>query len=247
MTQISSPIICRPHVAEFGRGIAWLTEGFGYFQKDALAWIGVTILWFVIILALAFIPLLGGLANAVLTPVFIAGLMLGCRARAQGGEFQVAHLFAGFSKNTGQLIVLGLLYLAGMIAIVILMMILIIFGAGGMGVVEKLHTGDISALTNNLMFMLLICLVVAALYVPLLMAFWFAPALVILRNADAVDAVKLSFNGCLMNIMPFILYGIVGLVLSIMAIITMGFGLLVLVPVVTASIYVAYQDIYPDK
>ena len=247
MTQGSSPILCKPRAAEISRGMAWLSEGFGYFQKDILAWVGVTILLFVIIIALAFIPLLGNLAIGVLMPIFIAGLMLGCQARAQGGKFQVVHLFAGFSQHTGQLMILGLLYLAGMIALVILLVILIISGAGGAGILAELASGDAAALADNLMFTVLISLVAAALYVPLLMGFWFAPALVILRNAGAVDAVKLSFNGCLMNIMPFILYGIIGLVLSIVAIIPMGLGLLVLVPVVTASIYVAYQDIYPEQ
>lgn len=245
--QVLSPITCRPRAAEFNRGIEWLTEGFGYFQKDALAWIGVTILWLVILLALAFIPVLGSLAGEILMPVFIGGLMLGCQARAQGREFQVAHLFAGFSRHAGQLMILGLLYLGGMIVLVILMVVLIIFGAGDTVLLAKLAAGDAAAFTDNLKFVLLICLILAALYVPLLMAFWFAPALVVLRNVSAVDAVKLSFNGCLMNIMPFILYGIVGLVLSIIAIITMGLGFLVLVPVVTASIYVSYRDIYPEK
>jgi len=247
MTQGSSPILCKPRAAEISRGMAWLSEGFGYFQKDILAWVGVTILLFVFIIALAFIPLLGNLAIEVLMPIFIAGLMLGCQARAQGEKFQVVHLFAGFSQHTGQLMILGLLYLAGIIAIAILIVILVIVGAGDTAIMAELEAGDIAALTDNRKFLLLIALIVAALYVPLLMAYWFAPALVILRKAGAIDAIKLSFTGCLMNIMPFILYGLIGLVLSIVAIIPMGLGLLVLIPVVTASIYVAYQDIYSDN
>ena len=247
MTQVSSSILCRPRAVELNRGMAWLTEGFGYFLKDAWAWIGVTILLFVIFLALAFLPLLGTLAGQLLLPVFIGGMMLGCRARVQGGEFKVTHLFAGFGQHTGQLMLLGLLYLAGIIAIAILIVILVIVGAGDTAIMAELEAGDIAALTDNRKFLLLIALIVAALYVPLLMAYWFAPALVILRKAGAIDAIKLSFTGCLMNIMPFILYGLIGLVLSIVAIIPMGLGLLVLIPVVTASIYVAYQDIYSDN
>ena len=246
MINSSPSTTCQTRAVEPGRGAAWLTEGFGYFQKDTLAWVGATILFFVIILALAFIPLLGNLAGYILMPVFIAGLMLGCKARTQGGEFTVTHLFAGFSQHTAQLVVLGFLYLAGMIALVILIVILVMFGADGADLVEKLQARDVAALTDNLKLITLVCLIAAALYVPLLMATWFAPALVILRNASAVDAMKLSFKGCLLNIMPFILYGLIGLVLGVVAIITMGLGLLVLVPVITASIYVAYQDIYPE-
>lgn len=246
MTPVSSPNIGMPRALEFSRGKAWLAEGFGYFQRDALTWIGITILMFVIIVALAFVPLLGSLAGQILMPVFFGGLMLGCRARAQGGEFLVEHLFAGFRQHAGQLMILGLLYLTGIMVMVILIMVLVIFGAGGAGIMPELEGGDVAALSDNLMPVLLISLVAAALYIPLLMAFWFAPALIVLRNAGVVDALKLSFNGCLVNIMPFLLYGIIGLVLSIIAIITLGLGFLVLVPVVTSSIFVAYQDIYPE-
>jgi len=248
MTQESSPNLCRPRAVDTGRGMAWLTEGFDYFQKDALAWLGATILLFVITLALASLPLLGALAGQILMPVFIGGMMLGCRVRAQGGAFQVAHLFAGFGQYTGQLMILGLLYMAGIIAIAILIVILmVVAGVGDTAFLAELEAGDIAALGNNLKFLLLVALIGAALYAPLLMAYWFAPALVILRNAGAIDAMKLSFTGSLMNIMPFLLYGIIGLVLCVVAIIPMGLGLLVLFPVVTASIYVACQDIYTEK
>ena len=248
MTNNIPPLsVGRPRTIAMGRGTEWLTDGFGYFQKDTLAWIGVTIIWFVITLALAFVPLLGNLAVTILTPVFIGGMMLGCRARAQGGAFKVAHLFAGFSQNTGQLIVLGLLYLGGIIAIVILLVVLVIISFGGLAIIQQVNAGDLTALTDNLKVVLLVVLITVSLYVPLLMAFWFAPALVILRNAGAVDALKLSFTGCLLNIMPFLLYGILGLVLTIVAVIPMGLGLLVLVPMVTASMYVACQDIFPEQ
>ena len=142
---------------------------------------------------------------------------------------------------------LGLLYLGGIIAIVILLVVLVIFSFGGMAIIEQVNAGDLTVLTDNLKVVFLVALITVSLYVPLLMAFWFAPALVILRNASAVDALKLSFNGCLLNIMPFLLYGIIGLVLTIVAVIPMGLGLLVLVPMVTASMYVACQDIFPEQ
>jgi uncharacterized membrane protein len=238
MTPVSSSSFSSPRPVEFSRGMAWLTEGFGYFQRDALVWIGITIIWVVIILALAFIPLVGSVAGQILMPVFMGGLMLGCRSRAEGGELQVAHLFAGFSQHTGQLILVALLYLVGLIVMFVLIVVLIRFGAGGSAIMPELEGGDVAAVSGNLMPVLLISLVALGLY---------APTLVVLRNIDAVEAMKLSFNGCLKNFMPFLLYGIIGLVLSIIAIITLGLGFLVLLPVVVASVYVAYQDIYPDK
>ena len=77
-------------------------------------------------------------------------------------------------------------------------------------------------------------------------ALWFAPALVVLRGAAPVAAIKESFSACLKNFVPFLIYGIVLLVLGIVAAIPLGLGWLVLGPVVIASVYVAYRDIFGD-
>jgi len=78
------------------------------------------------------------------------------------------------------------------------------------------------------------------------MALWFAPALVVLRGLAPMAAVRESFLGCLKNMVPFLIYGIVMLVLGILAAIPLALGWLVLGPVAVASIYVAYRDIYGD-
>ena len=87
-------------------------------------------------------------------------------------------------------------------------------------------------------------LVMATLMMPLLMAYWFAPALVALDDLTAFSAMKLSFFGCMKNVLSFLVYGILGLVLLLIGVIPLGLGLLVVLPVLTASIYVAYRDIY---
>jgi uncharacterized membrane protein len=91
---------------------------------------------------------------------------------------------------------------------------------------------------------LLAALIMLALALPLYMAVWFAPALVVFHSLGAIDAMKASFFGCLKNIVPFLIYGIVGLLLGIVASIPFGLGWLVLGPVTIASAYVGYRDIY---
>jgi uncharacterized membrane protein len=76
------------------------------------------------------------------------------------------------------------------------------------------------------------------------MAVWFAPCLVVFHDRDAIQAMKESFAGCLKNIMPFLLYGVIGFVILIVASIPLGLGLLVAGPVFAASIYTAYRDVY---
>ncbi len=237
----------KPRAMPIDRGAGWLLEGFGYFRNSALAWIGVMVLLFVITLVMALIPLIGGLAINLLMPVFMAGLILGCHAQSQGGEFTVNHLFAGFSNNTAQLVVLGLIYMLGVIVITVVALILIFFMLGGLAFLENLQAGNPDLILQNFKAVVLVLLVALTLYLPLLMAYWFAPALVVLNNVSPVDALIMSFKGCLTNVLPFTLYGIVGLVLSVIAIIPLGLGLLILGPMIVASIYIAYRDIFTSQ
>jgi uncharacterized membrane protein len=55
---------------------------------------------------------------------------------------------------------------------------------------------------------------------------------------------KQSFSGCLKNIVPFLLYGAILLVLSVLASLPLLLGWLVLGPVLAASLYTGYRDIY---
>jgi uncharacterized membrane protein len=61
---------------------------------------------------------------------------------------------------------------------------------------------------------------------------------------DVAAALKASFFACLKNIVPFLVYGIVGFVLAIVASIPVMLGWLVLGPVFIASVYTAYRDIF---
>ncbi|MEM9057568.1 MAG: BPSS1780 family membrane protein, partial [Pseudomonadota bacterium] len=97
------------------------------------------------------------------------------------------------------------------------------------------------------MGILLAVLVALALFVPLLMAFYFAPPLIALANLQAMDAIKLSFAGCLRNMLPFLLFGIVMFVFLMLAAIPLGLGFLVMGPVAIAAGYCAYKDIFVNS
>ena len=226
---------------EAGRGWTWIADGFGLFKKAPGMWIALVIVLFVILVVLAFIPLLGAVATFLLMPLFLGGLMLGCRALQGGGELELGHLFAGFKEHTGNLIVLGALSIAGWI--IVMLPVIAIVGAGAIFGMMRGDAAGAAAMGGSFV---LAWLVAMALSIPIYMALWFAPALVVLRGLAPVAAVKESFFGCLKNVVPFLIYGIVLLVLGIVAAIPLGLGWLVLGPVAVASIYVAYRDIYGD-
>lgn len=224
-----------------GQGWTWIADGFGLFKKAPGMWIALVIVLFVILVVLAFIPLLGAVATFLLMPLFVGGLILGCRALQGGGELELAHLFAGFKTHTAKLVVLGALAIGGWI--IVMLPVIAIVGTGAM---FGMMRGDAAGVTAMGGSFLLAGLVAMALSIPIYMALWFAPALVVLRGLAPVAAVKESFLGCLKNIVPFLIYGLVMLVLGIVAAIPLGLGWLVLGPVAIASVYTAYRDIYGD-
>lgn len=228
--------LAEPRRRDAGDALQWLGTGWRYFTAAPGVWIGITVVWFVFALVMNFVPLVGGLASAVLTPIFFAGMFLGLAAQHHGEPFGFGHLFKGFERNAGQLALVGLLYLAGIIvvaivAVVPLLMVggLGVFGSGG----EELALGVV-----------LYVLLVVALAMPVLMAYWFAPALVALDDLPAVEAMKLSFTACLRNMLPFLLYGLVWIPIMIIATLPLALGWLVAFPLFMGAWYVSYREIF---
>jgi uncharacterized membrane protein len=231
-----------PRGVPAGRGFSWFGEGFDLFKRNPWIWILNVIIFFVILMLLGLIPIVSLVSN-LLGPVFIGGFMLGCRAMDEGNELEVSHVFAGFQKNTGKLVGLGALNLLLTILLVVITFA-VMFGVAGMDM-TSLETGAAANDPQMGMGLLLTILVMTLLFIPLIMLFWFAPVILVLHDeVGIIDAMKLSFRGCLKNILPFLLYGILGFVLSIIATIPLGLGWLVLMPVVIAANYASYKDIY---
>jgi uncharacterized membrane protein len=222
-----------------GRGWDWIVEGYALFRRQPGLWILTAVLLGVLFIAISMVPLLGSLANALLLPIFGAGLILGCKALDQGGTLELSHLFAGFKHRTGDLVLVGVFNLVGWVAIALAVIAVI-----GGGVFMALLRGGMPGAGISLLSMLIAMLLVAGLSVPLYMATWFAPALIVLNDLAPAAALKASFYACLGNWLPFLVYGVVLLVLALAAAIPLGLGYLVLVPVLVASVYTSYRDIF---
>ena len=230
-----------------GHGWYWIRRGFWHFKQNPLAWIITLVLWFVLSIGLSLVPFVGSLAITLFSPVILAGFMLGSAAQEHGDDFEISHLFAGFSSSVGQLVLVGLLYLVGLIVIVF---------AGGMlgggmmigmlGGIDAMESADPGAVSQAMGVgtVLLMSLLMLGLTLPLMMAYWFAPALVAMEGMSALAAMRMSFVGCLKNILPFLLYGVIALLLFVIGSIPIGLGLLIVLPVITASVYTSYRDIF---
>jgi uncharacterized membrane protein len=239
-----------PRAVAAGRGASWWGEAWRLFVPAVGVWVLIVLILVVLNVVLALIPVVGHLASHVLFPVFVGGLMLGCRAIDRGEALTVNHVFAGFSKHAGSLVIVGLLYTAIAVAIVLAVAGVLIV-AFGVAVLSKLFQlqDPLSAgvaLGGMLLVVLVGALLFTLLFLPLFMAVWFAPALVVLRGLEPWAAMKLSFSGCLENVVPFLIYGLVGIGLAIVASVPLMLGWLVVGPLTIASIYTSYCDIFED-
>jgi uncharacterized membrane protein len=248
-------ILTGPHAVPIGHGWDWIGRGFWHFRTNPWAWILIMVAYFLVSLVVSLVPFVGAIAVYLVMPVLTGGLMLGAYAQGHGERLGFHHLFAGFSNQTGPLLAAGVLYLVGIVLAAIPALLLV-----GIPTMRTMAGMDPAAFDQHQQFMageieglmggpnvVLAILVAALLMIPVAMAYWFAPALIAIDGLNAWPAMKLSFRGCVKNILPFLLYGIAGLVLIVLGSIPVLLGLLVVMPTLTASIYTAYRDIFYGK
>jgi len=227
------------------RGWQWIVEGFRMFRMQPLVWIAMVVIMLVISVASAMVPLLGALILNLVSPVFFAGLMIACKSADQGGEPEVGQLFAAFKTHAAPLVTVGGIYLVGNI-IAAGVMFAVAGGAALPAVLGKSGANP-EAMRVAMGGLLLGLAVGVAVFIPVLMAVWFAPLLIVFRNIAPVAAMKLSFAACWQNTVPFLVYGVAALVLSIAAFLPLMLGFFILVPVLVCSIYMSYKDVFPEE
>lgn len=227
------------------QGLQWILSGFYLFRQAPLVWILLCFTLLLIAMTLELLPLLGKFIFTLISPVFMAGIMVGCRSQIRGDQLEIVHLFVGFKRNTAQLITLGGMYLIGQVLIIGVFMMI-----GGSSLVDMLLYGkrfDERELMEVMDNALSASLAGLLLTIPLMMAMWFAPLLIMFENMPPVIAMRKSFFACLKNIIPFQIYAIILIVLLVLAIMPFGLGLIIWIPTVFASIYVSYEDIFQSE
>ena len=233
--------VAEGHPVPSGHGWTWIAGAWKLFKRQPGTWVAVAIIAIVVFIAYYFMRAFGNILGILLTPVFTAGVVIGAKALDEGRKLEIAHLFAGFTNRFGALIAVGAIYLALLLAIVVV-------SARVTGVSVSVMLGaspDLASATiGEIISILLAWLIALGLMVPVFMAVWFAPPLAVFNELGAFDALKASFVGCLKNIVPFLIYGLILLGFAVLASIPLCLGWLVLGPVIGASIYTSYRDIY---
>lgn len=237
----NSGYLGEPQAVPAGNVSRWIGGAWGIFKAQAGLWIGVFLTFFMISFVVSLIPLVGSIISPFLNMVLLGGIMYACEMQRQNGSFAFGDIFAGFQNNVGQLLLAALIYFL----VVFGVLFVLLFGlgmssalAGGSGSeeqIQQMFTGPLGMIVL-LVGMVFLTLVMAAIYL--------VPALIMLQNETAINAIKLSFKAFTRNIGGAFLCSLACVALYILGIITLLLGLLVAVPMVLIVPYCVYRDVF---
>ncbi|MEO1766515.1 BPSS1780 family membrane protein [Thiobacter aerophilum] len=249
-------------------GYGWLRAGLALFFAQPWPWLALTSAGFVLTLVVGTLPILGLLAVFLLSPALTAGYMAAARAVAGEKPLSFTYLTAGLRAAARPLIGVG------GVNLFVVLTALLIFVLGWRQEVTRLlelmgsAKPDQAVLEEALTQLTLPTLLMAALFLPLAMANWFAPALVLFRGLSTGAALRLSLKASLRNVWPFLVYGVLLFLLdAIASLVLQGIvaltlriagqavaeilGLVLAFPVfcafaavIFASMYASYMDVF---
>ena len=190
------------------------------FRSSFGTWIGILLVYIIITWLLSSIPRIGAIAEWLLMPVFLGGIMLGCDALHAGQPLRVTHLFDGFKGP--HFVPLLLIGVFNLLLCVLAVVVAVIVLAAGLGMSGLMNLADLPAdpwtllRTLGFTYLLLILLALVA-FTLFATANWFAPALIVLRGAKAFAAMTASVRASFRNWLPFLVYSLIGAGILIVA------------------------------
>lgn len=258
-------------VAQSNEGTIWLKQAVSLVKSSPGTWIGVSaFLMFLLIL-----PKINLIAT-VLMPVALGGIMLGCRAQSANLGFKFDHLFEGLKHDAKELLLLSACYALGLLMVNFLTHgLLLLAGIDYQQVIANMAPPANMA-TEQQMFewvarlqedgtllnLALGMLVSLALLIPVFMALWFAPALVVFQKMSALESLYTSFRACHYNFKAFLVFGLIGfgylmmgyflmttvaIILPLLGLPLFLFSFFVLFAVSLATIYPSYISLFESE
>jgi hypothetical protein len=225
------------NIVPASRGRQWVASGIRTFFRQPLALTGLFFLFMAAMSVLSLIPVLGNVLALTLLPGATLGLM-SAAAQAVQGKFPKPHvLLEGFRSGKAKMqsmLALGMLYAAGFLLVLGISALVDggtfakLYLVGGTITAELLQEGDFEVAA----------LLSMALYAPLSLMFWHAPALVHWHGVSPVKSLFFSLVACLRNFWAFTVYGFVwmGTFIGVGMVASIAAGLLGNADIVTATL-----------
>lgn len=241
-------------------GWRWIGAGFMIFRRNPPLYSMLVIAYWFTVIFLNVLPIIGAVVASLLIPGLSVGLMQAARNLERGQPIGLQTLYGGLKENTKTLVGLGALYLCCTVGII---GVSALFDGGDL-VRYMMASNRLERAAVEDADFTLSALVVMALLVPLMMAYWFAPMLAAWHRLSVAKSLFFSFVACWMNWRPFLAYGaglllVAGILPGVLLGLLLGLfpesqsfitGLmmvpmtLIIAPVIFASFYASYRDIF---
>lgn len=231
------------------RGWLWIQHGVQLLLRNPLLGISGALASMLLVLIALMLPLFGPVLAIALLPIMLAGYMRLCRALEENEKPDFFLLFAGFKQHTRSLITLGAALILGMFFVSAVM--LFVGGEGFSALMEQVHGAQdmqvlMDALAGADSQVSIAILLGFSLMLVLIVAWQYAPILVFFSGVAPWLALQASFRGTLRNIIPYTVYSLIMQVIAMaLGILPYGLGMILLLPLALASLYVSYRNIFP--
>jgi hypothetical protein len=196
------------HIVAPRTGITWVKLGFKTFLQQPLALSGLFFMFMALLSIASLLPLIGAAVALALLPAATLGLMAATQEATKGKFPMPSILISAFRAGKQRLramLILGAMYAAGFLAIMALVSLI----DGGQFAKLYLVGGKITEeLVMKTEFQVAMW-VTLALYMPLSLTFWHAPALVHWYGMAPAKSLFFSFMACYKNFGALTVFGLV--------------------------------------
>ncbi len=233
-----------PRKLPASHGFQWVNAGFRFYRKNPLLLSAAFGVIFGVVMAAGLIPGVGGALSDLIWPLAVAGFMAAFRALDEGRELELPDFLAGVRGPALPLMTIGAVQLLAMLVIGKIMLGMGFDPQALMTVAQRgdATPQDMQAVLNQSMPAVLTGLV---LFTPLMMATWFAPALILFGGARPMTALGVSLKAVARNWTAMLVNSLaLGLLLFVSALVPFLLGLLVAMPILFGSLYASYQAIF---
>ncbi len=240
-------------------GWRWVTGGVRLLGRAPFAWLLVSLGYWVVMGLIARLPYVGLAVGSLVMPAIAVSFLAMCRELDRGRPLAPNLVAAGFRRHLPTLVTLGGLYLAATLAI-----FAVTWPIDDGTLARWMLFGQAAAPPAGEEQSFFWAVVAAfALWVPVQLAFWFAPPLVAWDAMSAAKALFFSFFAALRNWAAFLVFAAVaggaaaaaaalllnlqrmqagpGVVPTVVFLVLVG-----AIPLYYATLYASYRDVFPQ-
>jgi len=179
-------------------GLTWVRQGIRTFFRQPLAMGGLFFMFMAAVSVLSLVPLVGTALSVGLVPAATLGLMAATREAEQGRFPMPSTLvlaFRGGAQRTRAMVMLGGLYAIGLLIVLVAAALL----AGTADNLPDAGSGEVTPEMVQAMMSEPGLWLAMLVYLPVMMAFWHAPALVYWRGVSPGKSLFFSLMACWAN------------------------------------------------